>query len=192
MVLCDLRREGLNKIKEVFIRFDERCMEMSDFKFTFYVLGLRMILFLITLPIDTMSLGLEGVKNYPVEVRPDNIRFISSFISIVIIVPYIETIVFHAVPLGLYYRFRNKFDIDKYWNFIAGGLCGLIFGVLHGINYPLIASKGFDFTIIGCLYSYTFFRYRRLDKKGRYGVWIIHALNNLIAISPELVAVIFK
>lgn len=182
----------MNKIKDVFAKFDKRCMEISDFKFTFYILGLMMILFLITVPIDVMFIGLEGLKNYPVEVRQDNIYLISSFMYLVIIVPYIETIIFYAVPLGLYYKLIKRFDIDKKWIFITGGLCGLIFGVLHGINYPLIPLKGFNFTIIGCLYSYAFFRYRRLGKKGTHGVVIIHALNNLIAISPRLLGVVFK
>ena len=182
----------MNKIKDVFIKFDKRCMEMSDFKFVFYILALRMILFLITLPIDFMFMGLEGIKNYPVEVRQDNIYLISSFIYLVIIVPYVETLIFYSVPLGLYYKLRNRFDIDKKWHFITGGLCGLIFGVLHGINYPLIPLKGLNFTIIGCLYSYAYFRYTRLGKKGTNGVWIIHFLNNLIAISPRLLSVVFK
>ncbi|NLX63139.1 MAG: CPBP family intramembrane metalloprotease [Tissierellia bacterium] len=105
---------------------------------------------------------------------------------IVIVVPYIETIIFHAAPLGIYWKLKDRFDINKYWDFLIGGLCGLIFGILHGITYSSIRLKGLNFTIIGWLYSYIFFRYKRLGKKARYGIWIIHALNNLVAILPLL------
>lgn len=169
----------MNKIKELFIKFDDKCMKMSDFKFTFYILGLVIILFIITIPMGIMYIGIE---NLPEVSLFDNRSFFDLFLSVVIVGPYMETIVFHVVPLGLYYKVKERFKLNQNWDFIIGGLCGLVFGVLHAINYPLMVMKGFNFTIIGCLYAYVFFRYRRLGKKSTYGIWLIHALNNFIAV----------
>lgn len=57
----------LSKIKDFFIRFDEKCIRMSDLKFTFCIFGLKMALFLITIPLELMLIGTEGIENYPVE-----------------------------------------------------------------------------------------------------------------------------
>lgn len=169
----------MNKIKDLFIKFDDKCMKMSDFKFTFYILGLFMLLFIITTPIDLIYIGIENLPN---ESLFDNRSFFELFSLVVIVGPYIETIIFHVAPLGLYCKVKERFNLNKHWDFIMGGFCGLVFGVIHAIEYPLYLLKGFDTTIIGCVYSYVFFRYRRLDKKSTYGIWIIHALNNLIAV----------
>lgn len=182
------REKSLNKIKNIFRKFDIKCMEMSDLKFTFYILSLIMIYFIITIPIEILIIG---VKNLPQVSYFDDIDFLPLFISVVIFTPYIETITLHTIPLGLYYKLKDKFKLNKRWDFIVGGLCGLNFGILHAISYPGFPMKGFNFTLIGSLYAYVFFRYRRLGKKSVYGIWIIHALNNLIAIGPQLMRLLF-
>lgn len=179
----------MNKIKKVFIRFDEKCMGMSDFKFTLYIFGLMMLLFLITIPIEIIA---RGIENLPRESQFDDLGILGIFIPVVILTPYIETILFYIIPLGLYCKLKDKFKLNKRWDFIVGGLCGLNFGILHAINYPDILIKGFNFTIIGTLYAYVFFRYKRLGKKSVFSIWIIHALTNLIAVGPRLVASVFK
>lgn len=192
MELYDLRRIGLSRIKAVIKKIDEKFMQMSDFKFTFYILGLSMMLFLITAPIELILIKIQGIVNIPEDYIFENRGFFITIISSVIISPYLETIIFHAAPLGLYYKLKERFQIAKFWDLIVGVLCGLVFGVLHGIFYPSVLMKGFNFTIIGCLYSYVFFRYRRKNMKGRYGIWIIHALNNLIVNLPGLIWRLFN
>lgn len=164
-------------------------MKVSDVKFTFYILGLMMLYFTISIPIGIIYIGVENLPSVSVF---DDISLLSLLVSVVIVGPYIETIIFQAGPLGLYYKLKEKFNLDVQWDFIIGGLCGLIFGIAHAISYPLFVMKGFDFTIIGCLYAYVFFRYRRLNKRSRYGIWVIHALNNLIAMGPRLIELLFN
>lgn len=169
----------MGKMKGLFIKFDAKCMETSNFKFTFFILGLIMLYHTITIPIQILIIGVE---NLPSVSYFDDRSFLSLLIEVVIIGPYIETIIFHAVPLGIYYKIKEKIDLHIRWDFVVGGLLGLIFGLAHVPGYPGFTMKGFSFTLIGSLYSYVYFRYRRLNKKGRYGIWIIHALTNLIAV----------
>ena len=171
-------------MKKIFREFDIKCMKMSDLNFTIYIFSLMMLLFLITIPIEIKA---RGIENLPRESRFDDLGILEIFIPVVILIPYIETILFHIIPLGLYYKLKDKFKLNKRWDFIVGGLCGLNFGILHAINYPDILIKGFNFTIIGTLYAYVFFRYKRLGKKGIFSIWIIHALTNLIAVGPRLI-----
>ena len=173
----------MGKTKELLMKFDAKCMKMSDFKFTFFTLGLIMLYHAITIPSE---IGIRGVENLPQVSLFEDRDLLPLFISVVIITPYIETIVFHTIPLGIYYKIKEKFDLHMRWDFILAGLLGLIFGLAHAINYPGFTMKGFDFTLIGSLFAYVFFRYKRLGKKTVFGLWIIHALNNLIAISPTI------
>ncbi len=174
----------MSKIQGFFTKIDAKCMKISDFKFTFFILGLIMLYHAITIPIEIL---IRGVENLPQVSFFDDRGFLPLFISVVIITPYIETIVFHTIPLGIYYKIKEKFDLHIRWDFIMGGLLGLIFGLAHVPGYPGFPMKGFDFTLIGSLFAYVFFRYKRLGKKTVFGIWIIHALNNLIAISPRLI-----
>ena len=103
------------------------------------------------------------------------------FLTIVIFVPLIETVIFHSLPLWIYVKIKNKFKLSITCDFVIGGILGLIFGILHGISYASF-FKFFNFVIVGSLYSYAYFRYRRLSKKGWFGIWKIHALNNFVAV----------
>lgn len=174
----------MNKIQELVIKFDTQCMKMSDIKFTFFILGLTMLYHAITITIEIL---ITGVENLPSVSYFDDRSFLSLLIQVIIVGPYIETIIFHAVPLGIYYKIKEKFDLHICWDFVVAGLLGLMFGLVHVTSYPEFTLKGFNFTLIGSIYSYVYFRYRRLNKKGRYGIWVIHALNNLIAIGPRLI-----
>lgn len=192
IILNYIKFEGgriLNEIKKISREFDIKCMKMSDFKFTLYIFGLMMLLFLITLPIEIIS---RGIENLPRESQFDNLGILSIFIPTVILTPYIETILFYIIPLGVYCKLKDKFKLNKRWDFIVGGLCGLNFGILHAISYPDILTKGFNFTIIGTLYAYVFFRYKRLGKKSVFSIWIIHALTNLIAVGPRLIGLMLN
>lgn len=167
----------MNKLESLLKKFDEKSMKMSDLRFTFYILSISFVLHVVAI---LMHILIYSVDSDIVSAVDNHSKYLMVvFLSLVVFIPYIETIIFHAAPLGLYSMLKKKFQIEMKWDFLAGGACGLIFGILHATTSGLWL-KGVSFTLIGCLYSYAFFRYRRMDKKGSYGIWAIHALNNSV------------
>ena len=166
----------MEKLKEIFKKFDKKAMNMSDFKYTLSILGISFFFYLVTFPIvlSTGDMDVSIIDDFV------NTNLFVIFMTLVIIVPLLETIIFHSFPLWIYTKIRDKFNLHIRWDFVVGIGLGIFFGYLHGVSYASII-KFLNFIIVGSLFSYTYFRYRRLDKKGWLGIFIIHAINNLVA-----------
>lgn len=168
----------MDKFKSLLMSFHKKSIQMPNLKFTIFILIITLILGFIAGIFQVLLYGFDEAEDSKIEFREYDLKFI--FLYLVLFIPYLETVIFHSLPLALYFFIKKKLHLEYQWDFIIGGILGLIFGVLHGIQYNMWL-KGVTFTIIGCLYSYTFFRYRKKGEKGTKGIWYIHALNNFIA-----------
>lgn len=122
----------LDKVKRILKLFDEKSMQMSNFKFTLLILIISVILSFTVGILQLLFYGLDTMETNIVDFPDYSLQFI--FIIIVLVGPYIETILFHAIPLGLYLMFKNKYQTECKWDFMIGAICGLIFGIIHGVQ----------------------------------------------------------
>lgn len=102
---------------------------------------------------------------------------IISFLTIIILVPFFETLIFNSLLKFLF--FQSKFLRNN--TLIVIVLAGLIFGAVHFYSVAYI----FQMTFVGMFFMYL---YLLRDKRGDglLVVWAVHGLRNCIPFTIEL------
>jgi len=166
----------------IFDKITKRISNLSTIKFIIVMILSSYILFVPMLPILIPIMYFSMNNNMYVDLDMPNIFEISNIVTVIILAPLIETLLFQAIPIIL----LEKIIREKTLLIIV--ISGILFGLAHYPNIGVMLTT----SIIGMLLTYSYYIYREKGKNAYMVVVLIHSGRNIIALLVKALIIMFS